>query len=266
MKIKNFILMLLLLASCNFKKQSFAPTPIKVHSSGVIERGNKITVKSSLIKDLKNIATSDKINRVFKAHDASEPDNQGGMSQVFSVMLYSVTYEGMSRFDYDYKNNERDRRLIYLAFDYDSNHLKLFSIILNKLLSGFGKPYNALDIATYALFRLAVFSRKYYLSSFKTLREKKDNLVNLEIEDLEKLKRYFELLNEDGKVKLEEIQDEIREDYVNDVGRIRTGGDDAQLVYSYLTDITRNYQIRADNVLRKIGDADTNIIKILNKI
>ncbi|WP_024653129.1 CRASP family complement regulator-acquiring lipoprotein [Borrelia persica] len=219
---------------------------------------------------MKAIASSAEIDRVFAVHDVPdyvEPADQYGMGLFFCLAQYydKVHPSGTILYRY-YDRSSFARRLIYLAFGYDPDNFAFFSVLF-KNIKKFA-PSDYVSIVYGILNELAKFSEKYYLSSFRTLRDKKDYLVFLKLAELRTLQQQFVLL-ESGKTKLLEMKNQIKADYANDIGGIRTTSCDIKIgraVYNYLTDVNRNYKKRLKDAVVQVDKADIEIIKILNKI
>ncbi|WP_024653658.1 BTA121 domain-containing protein surface lipoprotein [Borrelia persica] len=239
------------------------------------ERQREMQAKVAVMQELRDVANSDEISRVFTAHSASEPDDRYGMEKVFSILSYNSV-------------NERDverRSLIYLAFGYESKFLGIFGTIFYKYFVGdeieggqvglIFNVHNRKEVER-VFGILERFSQLYYLSSFKNLREKEANLDKLELEDLSTLKQQFKLLD-DEKKKLVTIKDQTEADYDADVGRIKTVvvrknvsiallDDTIEVLTKYLKDKTHNYEATLNNVVEKVKKVNDVIIAILNKI
>ncbi|WP_024652968.1 CRASP family complement regulator-acquiring lipoprotein [Borrelia persica] len=164
--------------------------------------------------------------------------------------------------------SQERRKLVYLAFDYDSYNFVFFGAFFSKLIDNEDVSYSSTIFLGLVFQFLEEFSSSYYLSAFKTLREKIDSLVKLDHNDINILHKQFVFLKE-GKQKLVQIKDQIHKDYAKNVGDVHpiTGvPNTSETLYEYLIDRTRNYELRVRDALRKIGGADTKIIRILSKI
>ncbi|WP_024652970.1 BTA121 domain-containing protein surface lipoprotein [Borrelia persica] len=249
----------------NFKDMSSKLT--EVQEPEVQRSVQEIVKKIGLIQDLQNTASSDEIHKVFTDYGASEPADQYGMRSVFSAVTYFLDGSHIHYSGDDAYSQER-RKLVYLAFDYDFDDLVFFSAFFNKLIGNVNAGYYFTTSLGLGFEFLKVFSSRYYLSSFKTLREKRDDLVKLDYNDINTLHQQFVFLQE-GKQKLVQIKDQIHKDYTKNVGLIRTSTgipNAPNTLHEYLIDETRSYESRVRDALRKIRDADTNIIRILSKI
>ncbi|WP_024653072.1 CRASP family complement regulator-acquiring lipoprotein [Borrelia persica] len=216
-----------------------------------------------LIKELQNTASS--LESIFALHGAPEPDDRYGIMKVCNIILGYYKVELQSHL--------KQRRLIYLAFDYKRKDLTFFGMFLYKYLE-YRDIYGGIIALSHikdlkrVFLKLQIFSELYYLTSFKDLREKQASLDKLELEDLRTLKQQFYLLKGE-KQKLVSIKNQIKTDYGADVGDIKTVSDGKNMfrvLEDYLKDATRNYEVRLDNVIMEVRRAKNAIIPILNKI
>ncbi|WP_024653655.1 BTA121 domain-containing protein surface lipoprotein [Borrelia persica] len=248
------------------KNVSFDFQSISIDADAEVKKEEKL----KLVRDLQNTAISDAINRVFNIHNNpsyTEPDDKYGMSRIFASFVSYPDGEGRYR-----TYSLQERKLIYLAFGYNHKDLKFFGTLFDNYLGGvYGHAYyvrDRLDRLFKVFRKLKEFSELYYLSSFQKLRDKRANLDRLEIDDLKVLKQQFDLLDEE-KIKLVSLRNKIKLDYDDDVGTVRTVFGRykvLEVLASYLTGKTNNYETKFNDIVKEVNKVNNTIIFILDSI
>ncbi|AHH14513.1 virulence associated lipoprotein, partial [Borrelia hermsii] len=195
----------------------------------------------------------------------AEDYNISGSNQLFDVIEYDNAQSQKTKYNVNDNRSKTIRREMYLGFGYNVLAIKAFGALANKMVAT--KNVQMKTELENMVKKIRQYARAFYSTAYNTLINKKDKLMELDLNDLQILIQKFPTINSSDQKIYSAFVKPITNDYYNniEIGTAKHTLQDnatAEEIQAYLNGKFTSNESEFNTVI----DTANEIAGILNKI